>query len=80
MGTVAEKLAYVAETKEQIMLAILGKGIAVPIDTPFRDYAALISEIVSGHKESAFFTLNTTGVGFKIPFATLHFDGITVKE
>lgn len=45
MGTVADKLNYLSGTKDQIKAAIVQKGVAVPEDTPFRQYARLIKRI-----------------------------------
>lgn len=43
MGTIAEKLAYLAETKDKIREAIVATGVEVPEGTKFREYADLIS-------------------------------------
>lgn len=48
MGTTAEKLAYLADTKTDIKNAIVAKGVEVPEGTPFRQYADLISGISTG--------------------------------
>lgn len=45
MGTIAEKLQYLNDTKSQIEAAITEKGVIVPSNTPFRGYANLIREI-----------------------------------
>ena len=45
MGTTAEKLNYLLETKEQIKQAIKGKGIEVPENEPFRNYPKLIEQV-----------------------------------
>ena len=45
MGTIADKLAYLAETKEQIRQAIEGMGVSVPKTTIFRKYAEKIKAI-----------------------------------
>lgn len=58
MGTIAEKLAYLGETKSQIKAAIEAKGVTVPEGATFRDYAALIGGI-SGSSEPATYTLFT---------------------
>lgn len=49
MGTIADKLAYLAGTKDAIKAAVAGKGVTVPDGTTFRDYAALIEGIVVGN-------------------------------
>ena len=48
MGTIAEKLQYLLQTKEQIRQAIAHKGVAVPEETPFRRYPELIEGISNG--------------------------------
>lgn len=48
MGTTAEKLAYLADTKTAIKDAIVAKGVEVPEGTTFRQYADLISGISTG--------------------------------
>ena len=48
MGTTAEKLAYLTETKTAIKNAIVSKGTDVPEGTTFRGYADLIAGISAG--------------------------------
>lgn len=48
MGTTAEKLAYLSETKTEIKNAIVAKGVEVPEGTTFRGYADLIAGISAG--------------------------------
>ena len=48
MGTIAEKLQYLKDTKSQIKAAIVEKGVSVPNDKPFREYADLIRGIEGG--------------------------------
>ena len=48
MGTTAEKLAYLADTKTAIKDAIIAKGTDVPEGTTFRQYADLIALIETG--------------------------------
>ena len=48
MGTTAEKLNYLNETKKQIKQAIIDKGVDVTNDDTFRSYATKIGEIKSG--------------------------------
>lgn len=48
MGTTAEKLAYLADTKTDIKNAIVAKGVEVPEGTTFREYADLIAGISAG--------------------------------
>ncbi|UUC46545.1 BspA family leucine-rich repeat surface protein [Flavobacterium cerinum] len=45
MGTIADKLTYLGQTKSEIRDAILSKGVTVPTDTTFREYAGKIREI-----------------------------------
>lgn len=47
MGTTAEKLAYLANTKADIRAAMVEKGIEVPENTTFREYAEKIAAIPS---------------------------------
>lgn len=46
MGTTADKLEYLQGTKAAIKQAIVGKGVAVPDGTTFRQYADKIGSIV----------------------------------
>lgn len=48
MGTIAEKIEYLSETKNKIMSAIESKGVTIPSGTTFREAANLISQINSG--------------------------------
>ena len=48
MGTVAEKLAYLWQTKNQIREAIEAKGVSLPEETPFREYPQMIGQIEAG--------------------------------
>lgn len=45
MGTTADKLNYLIETKKAIKQAIIQMGVAVDDNTSFRDYANKILEI-----------------------------------
>ena len=47
MGTTTDKLTYLQETKEAIKNAIIDKGVEVPQETTFREYATKINEISS---------------------------------
>lgn len=51
MGTTADKLAYLEDTKAAIRDAIAARGVDVPAGTTFRDYAARIGEISGGGTE-----------------------------
>lgn len=48
MGTTADKLAYLEDTKAAIREAIAARGVDVPESTPFRAYAGKIGEISGG--------------------------------
>lgn len=45
MGTIADKLAYLGQTKSEIRDAIISKGVPVAVETSFREYAGKIREI-----------------------------------
>jgi hypothetical protein len=47
MGTISDKLTHLSQTKSDIRDAIISKGISVPVETTFRDYATKVSDIVS---------------------------------
>ncbi|UUC46540.1 BspA family leucine-rich repeat surface protein [Flavobacterium cerinum] len=47
MGTIADKLTYLGQTKSEIRDAIISKGGTVTAETPFREYAERIREIKS---------------------------------
>lgn len=48
MSTIAEKLAYLKETKRLIKEKLIGKGVTITDDDSFRSYADKIDEITSG--------------------------------
>ena len=48
MGTISDKLNYLAQTKEAIMNAIIAKGVEVLSSDTFRSYADKIAQITSG--------------------------------
>lgn len=48
MSATSDKLAYLVETKNQLKAAIIEKGVDVPDDTPFREYATKIASIEVG--------------------------------
>ena len=60
MGTTAEKLAYLADTKTDIKNAIVSKGTDVPDGTTFRQYADLISGISTGLSDEDLAKANAT--------------------
>ena len=45
MGTIADKMEHLLTSKNAIKMAIEGKGVTVPTNTPFREYATLITTI-----------------------------------
>ncbi|MEO4006948.1 BspA family leucine-rich repeat surface protein [Flavobacterium sp. CAU 1735] len=45
MGTIADKLTYLGQTKAEIRDAIIAKGVTIPEKTTFREYAGKIREI-----------------------------------
>jgi alpha-tubulin suppressor-like RCC1 family protein len=53
MATIAEKLLHLDGTKTEIRTAIEEKGVDVPLETPFRDYADKIREITAGEDADA---------------------------
>ena len=60
MGTTAEKLAYLNNTKTAIKDAIAAKGVEVPEGTTFRQYADLISGISTGLSDADLARANAT--------------------
>lgn len=52
MGTIADKLAYLGQTKAEIRDAIVSKGVTVTAETAFREYADRIKEITGGDSGS----------------------------
>lgn len=45
MGTTEDKLLYLLNTKEEIRNSIIAKGVDIPSDTTFRNYASKIGQI-----------------------------------
>lgn len=58
MGTLKEKLEYIAETKEAIKDAIESKGVDVSSTATFRSYADNISSIPTGSQVRQFTPTN----------------------
>lgn len=48
MGTTADKLEYLSDTKELIRQAIIDKGVQVDLEETFRSYPDKISQIETG--------------------------------
>lgn len=72
----SDKLVYLGETKVAIKDAIEAKGITVPLETNFRDYAAKISEITASTPQDVTITSLTQDAGV----ASLSFqDGLVNK-
>ena len=53
MGTTADKLVYLEETKADIRAALVEKGLDVPESTPFRGYGDLIRTMISAPEKKA---------------------------
>ena len=63
MGTIADKLNYLLDTKTSIKEAIEAQGVTVPEGTTFREYANLISsEMGGGNLTSVIITPTAEGV------------------
>lgn len=60
MGTVADKLNYLQDTKEAIKSALIEKGVSVADSDTFRSYADKISDIKTTEMEDALVTRNLT--------------------
>ena len=60
MGTVVEKIRYIAGTKSTIRSAILKKGVEVGEEVTFRAYAEKIAEIEGGQSAAAYVFENAT--------------------
>lgn len=58
MGTIAEKLEYLSETKQMIADAVNAKGGDITPATPFREYADKISELPAGGVDKKLFNVS----------------------
>lgn len=67
MGTTADKLAYLAGTKDAIRSAISAKGVSVSENDTFRSYANKISAISSGMQSLGGGPVQSTGTYFSVP-------------
>lgn len=82
MGTTAEKLEYLSNTKELIRQAIIDKGVPVETSDTFRSYPEKISQIETGGGSSGwielfdFVNIKT----FEVPFETLDDIFIVINE
>ena len=59
MGTLADKLQYLKDTKDAIMNAIIEKGVAITSSDTFRSYADKIKSIASGDKPIVYDTVSS---------------------
>lgn len=59
MGTLADKLQYLKDTKDAIMNAIIEKGVAMTSSDTFRSYADKIKSITSGDKPIVYDTISS---------------------
>lgn len=60
MGTTADKLDYLRETKEAIKTSLVNKGAEVTEKTPFREYASAIDNLPTADGEETLNTINLT--------------------
>ena len=77
MGTTADKLNKILETKQAIKAAIISKGVDVGEDTKFADYPSRIAAIQTGSGEGAsdaFFNLRTDN-GTNMSYLFAYFPG-----
>ena len=61
MGTLADKLQYLKDTKDAIMNAIIEKGVEITSSDTFRSYAAKIKDIVTGGGDGIICNINYGG-------------------
>lgn len=58
-GTASDKLAYLSATKSAIKSAIEAKGVSIPENTTFREYAEKIADIPEGMQiENVYLTVS----------------------
>lgn len=62
MSTIAEQLAALAQIKANIRQAIIDKGVNVPVNTPFANYASLVGDISGGGGIPGDIIIHTTSV------------------
>ena len=65
MGTISDKLNYLAQTKEAIMNAIIAKGVEVLSSDTFRSYADKIAQITGGGSGGKATNVITENVGVR---------------
>ena len=61
MGTLADKLQYLKDTKDAIMNAIIEKGVEITSSDTFRSYADKIKDIVTGGGDGIICNINYGG-------------------
>lgn len=66
MGTTADKLSYLSNTKDAIKSAISAKGVSVSESDTFRSYADKISSIASGMQSLGGGDISSTGTYLSI--------------
>lgn len=79
MGTVVEKIRYIAGTKSAIRSAILKKGVEVGEEVTFRAYAEKIAEIEGGQSAAAYVFENSTQDG-EFPLNALTSDKVQTYQ
>lgn len=79
MGTVVEKIRYIAGTKSAIRSAILKKGVEVGEEVTFRAYAEKIAEIEGGQSVAAYVFENSTQDG-EFPLNALTSDKVQTYQ
>lgn len=79
MGTVVEKIRYIAGTKSAIRSAILKKGVEVGDEVTFRAYAEKIAEIEGGQSVAAYVFENSTQDG-EFPLNALTSDKVQTYQ
>lgn len=67
MGTTADKLSYLAGTKDAIRSAISAKGVSVSDEDTFRSYAEKIASIQTGMQSLGGGPVQSTGTYFSVP-------------
>lgn len=72
MGTISQKLSYLAETKRRIRNEIILKNVNVPENTPFREYAQKIHDISSGVDQTKIVSLTFQPKTFNISGSVLY--------
>ena len=79
MGTVAEKLEYLTETKQLIADAVNAKGGDITPATPFREYADQINGLSGGTEKETLYGF-TLGNFLPVPDSSGHVSGVVPFE